>query len=292
MKERIIEALKKVHRALNYEEIDSLLNNKTIEETKEMSEALDELEKDGEIYHSNKNKYMLFSDSNLRKGTLRVNKKGFGFVEVQDEEDIFIPIDNINDAINNDIVAVEITETKDDGKREWRIVRIIKRNLSTVVGEIYFKKGIGHIIPDDKNTNDTENNVINNEETTLLEPANELVPTTEAVATDDTTSNETNALFNEETLRVSALEISGGPLDDLIDGRWYATAYHVQPMDGVGHVTVPAIREEVNWRWAKCFCSGWQVIWWAWSISGCAVIFAGRKCGSTQKGWFGKNRKG
>ena len=56
----------------------------------------------------------------------------------------------------------------------------------------------------------------------------------------------TDALFNEETLRVSALEISGGPLDDLIDGRWYATAYHVQPMNGVGHVTVPAIREEVN----------------------------------------------
>ena len=56
----------------------------------------------------------------------------------------------------------------------------------------------------------------------------------------------TDALFNEETLRVSALEISGGPLDDLIDGRWYATAYHVQPMGDVGHVTVPALREEVN----------------------------------------------
>jgi len=56
----------------------------------------------------------------------------------------------------------------------------------------------------------------------------------------------TDALFNEETLRVSALEISGGPLDDLIDGRWYATAYHVRPIGEVGHVTVPAIREEVN----------------------------------------------
>ncbi len=56
----------------------------------------------------------------------------------------------------------------------------------------------------------------------------------------------TDALFNEETLRVSALEISGGPLDDLIDGRWYATAYHVQPIGDVGHVTVPALREEVN----------------------------------------------
>ena len=56
----------------------------------------------------------------------------------------------------------------------------------------------------------------------------------------------TDALINEETLRVSALEISGGPLDDLIDGRWYATAYHVQPMGDVGHVTVPTVREEVN----------------------------------------------
>ena len=150
MKERIIDALKQVHRALNYEEIDSLLNLKTIEETKEMNEALQELEESGEIYHSNKNKYMLFSDSNIRKGVLGVNKKGFGFVEVLNEEDIFIPIDNINGALDKDEVAVEITETKSDGKREGRIVRVLKRNISTVVGEIYFKKGIGHIIPDDK----------------------------------------------------------------------------------------------------------------------------------------------
>jgi hypothetical protein len=56
----------------------------------------------------------------------------------------------------------------------------------------------------------------------------------------------TDALLNEETLRVAALEISCGPLDDLIDGRWYATAYHVQSRSGWGHVTVPHGREEVK----------------------------------------------
>ena len=56
----------------------------------------------------------------------------------------------------------------------------------------------------------------------------------------------TDALLNEETLRVTALEISGGPLDDLIEGRWYATAYHVQPRGEYGHVTVPYGREEVR----------------------------------------------
>ena len=56
----------------------------------------------------------------------------------------------------------------------------------------------------------------------------------------------TDALLQEETLRVAALEISAGPLDDLIDGRWYTTAYHVQPRGEYGHVTVPYGREEVK----------------------------------------------
>ena len=56
----------------------------------------------------------------------------------------------------------------------------------------------------------------------------------------------TDALIHEETLRVSALEISGGPLDDLIEGRWYATNFYVQPTGILGHVTVPFGREEVN----------------------------------------------
>ncbi len=150
MKNRILDALKKVRRALTYEELDSLVDNKSIEETKSMNDSLKELINNGDIYQSNKGKYMLFSDGNIRKGTLSVNKKGYGFVLVENEEDVFVPIDNINGALDGDIVAVEITETQEDGKREGRIVRVLKRSLSTVVGEIYFKKRVGHIILDDK----------------------------------------------------------------------------------------------------------------------------------------------
>lgn len=48
----------------------------------------------------------------------------------------------------------------------------------------------------------------------------------------------TDALLNEETLRVAALEVSAGPMDDLIFGRWYATAFSVLPGQTTGHVTV------------------------------------------------------
>ena len=81
--------------------------------------VLNELEEEGEVYHSNKNKYMIFDNGPLKKGVIRMNKKGFGFVEVNnEEEDIFISIDNIKDAIDGDTVVVEVTEVKEDGNSD------------------------------------------------------------------------------------------------------------------------------------------------------------------------------
>lgn len=151
MKEKILSILEESDKALSIDELDSALNLNTIEETKEFSDALRELEDSYEIYRSNKNRYMLLENSNLRKGILRMNKKGFGFVEVSgEEEDIFISPDNINKALNNDTVIVEILNKSSGEKREGRIVKTLERDLSTIVGEIYFKKDKGYIIPDDK----------------------------------------------------------------------------------------------------------------------------------------------
>lgn len=151
MKDKILNILKESDKALSIDELDNALNLNTIEETKEFSDALRELEDTYEIYRSNKNRYMLLENSNLRKGILRMSKKGFGFVEINmNEEDIFVAPDNINKALNNDTVIVEILNKNSGEKREGRIVKTLERDLSTIVGEIYFKKDKGYIIPDDK----------------------------------------------------------------------------------------------------------------------------------------------
>ena len=49
----------------------------------------------------------------------------------------------------------------------------------------------------------------------------------------------TDVLLDEESLRVKALEISSGPLDDLLEGRFFATAFSVNAVSGTGHVTIP-----------------------------------------------------
>jgi len=149
MKDSILEILNNSNKALTVEEIDDRLNIKSIEETKKFLSLLNELEEEGEIYHSNKNKYMIFNNGPLKKGVIRMNKKGFGFVEVEGSEDIFISIDNINNALHNDVVVVEVLSRKEDGRLEGRILRTIKRDLSTVVGEILYKGNECTVIPDD-----------------------------------------------------------------------------------------------------------------------------------------------
>ena len=150
MKDRILAILKNSNKALTVEDIDDRLNLKDIKETKEFLSVLSELEEEGEVYHSNKNKYMIFDNGPLKKGIIRMNKKGFGFVEVEGSEDIYISIDNVNNAIHNDMVVVEVLKRKDDGRLEGRIVRTIKRELSSLVGEVLFKGGACTVIPDDK----------------------------------------------------------------------------------------------------------------------------------------------
>ena len=153
MKERILEILNNSNKALTVEDIDNRLELKDVDETKELFKVLKELEEDGEIYHSNKDKYMPFNNGPLKKGIIRMNRKGYGFVEVEGSEDIFISSDNINNAIHNDVVVVEVLKRKDDGRLEGRIVRTIKRDLSTVVGEILYKGKTCTVIPDDKKLN-------------------------------------------------------------------------------------------------------------------------------------------
>ena len=67
------------------------------------------------------------------------------------EEDIYVSSENMNGAIHEDIVLVEITSKMNIERLEGRILKVIKRQVERYIGEINFdKKGKGHITLDDK----------------------------------------------------------------------------------------------------------------------------------------------
>ena len=151
MREDILEVLGKSDGALSIYDIQDKLSLNTVDQVKELSEELRKLEEDVLIYHSNKNKYMLLEKSQLRKGLMRVNKKGFGFVEVENmDDDIFVSSDNMNGAIHDDIVLVEITSKMHLDRLEGRVLKILKRQVTRYIGEINFVKNKGIIKLDDQ----------------------------------------------------------------------------------------------------------------------------------------------
>ncbi len=97
---------------------------------------------------------MLFRDSHLLKGILHSNKKGFGFVDVDNSDvDIYIPKENINGALHGDLVVVELVNKKGLDRVEGRIVKVLKHESNTYVGEINFKNDVGYVTLDEDKVN-------------------------------------------------------------------------------------------------------------------------------------------
>lgn len=73
------------------------------------------------------------------QGVFRANKSGFGFVTVDDaENDLFVGRQDVNQAIDGDIVEIAITKVADRLKgtaAEARVVGIVERSLKTAVGQ-------------------------------------------------------------------------------------------------------------------------------------------------------------
>ena len=100
MKEQIIEILKESKKALSVHEINDFMNLTTVDEFKELLKCLNEMEDSLEIYKTNKDNFMLFENSHLKVGKVIAKKQGYAFVDVENDEDIFIPQSNLNGAIH------------------------------------------------------------------------------------------------------------------------------------------------------------------------------------------------
>ena len=155
MEEEIIQLLSNQSRpSMSSIEINDALGYKSIEDYKKLMEKLEEMTKEGILYYSEKKKkYLLLKNSHLLKGKLLMNPKGFGFVEIgEGRRDIYINRDNLGDARNLDTVLIELISDKMEGK----IVKVIKRNVEPIVGEVYFKDGKCMVHPDKKGFMDME----------------------------------------------------------------------------------------------------------------------------------------
>ena len=136
---------------MKFKELAMLLNVPR-EKRDELREVLDSLEADGRIYLSKRGKYCRGEAKRLT-GVFRANARGFGFVVTEDEEaDVFIGEEDINGAFDGDQVEFVLTREARGRSREGKIVRIISRGLTEIVGLYQHKdnQNFGFVIPDNQ----------------------------------------------------------------------------------------------------------------------------------------------
>ena len=123
------------------------------EDRDELRQILEALEQEGKIYLSKRGKYCKGHAKRLT-GVFRASLKGFGFVVLYegDSEDVFIGADDTCGAFDGDHVEIVLTKEPEGRSREGKIVKILERGLSKVVGLYRMKPGkkFGFVIPDNQ----------------------------------------------------------------------------------------------------------------------------------------------
>jgi ribonuclease R len=131
---------------------------------RELFERLKHLVASGQLQQVGPDRYAIAqaaAGKNMAVGRLSMHRDGFGFVIPEanslDERlkarlagDIFIPPPAVGSAMHGDRVLVEIGNIRPDGRAEGRIVRLIGRAHSTVVGKFHYGGRRNYVTPIDQ----------------------------------------------------------------------------------------------------------------------------------------------
>ena len=132
------------------------------DERKELSGRLQKMISGGQLVKMDSDRYAIpqaaaVTGKNLIAGKLSVHRDGFGFV-IPDlasaapnlkgrlSGDIFIPPHAVGSAMHGDQVLVEVTNIRDDGKAEGRILRPVHRAHMTVVGIFHYGSRNNYVV--------------------------------------------------------------------------------------------------------------------------------------------------
>ena len=123
-------------------------------DVEETYNALCELEREGEIYEFNRNKFSPIALLSMKKGKISASGYGYSFLRVDSGEDIFIAEKNTLNSFDGDEVLVKIiTQPVGDKKGEGKVIKILNHANSEVVGTYFSQLNSGKVISDNAKFN-------------------------------------------------------------------------------------------------------------------------------------------
>ena len=127
-----------------------------LENSPELRNVMRELIDDMYIIVTKKDRIISPNQAGIFVGKFISHRKGFGFIESdkEDERDLYIQSKDVNGAMHGDRVMAEITKEASGEKRaEGKIIRVIKRVTTQVVGTFKPHEHFGFVVPREKTIN-------------------------------------------------------------------------------------------------------------------------------------------
>lgn len=145
------------YKPMKLREIAMLLDIRKAERG-ELCEVLEALTEEGKVFIDEKGRYhkqnkkhsLVHEQKNVKDGIFIGHPKGFGFVQIQgEEEDVFISEEDAGSALHQDKVRIMIKNTGNDGRRaEGRVLKVLERGMKEIVGTYHSSRDYGFVISD------------------------------------------------------------------------------------------------------------------------------------------------
>lgn len=145
-REYILEKLNEQGRPQTQEELEVLVGVAGNERDSEaLRRRLNAMVRDGQLRRNRRGQFGVLDRMNLITGRVQGHRDGFGFVVVEEGEDLFISPHQMRSVLDGDKVLVSAESFNRFGKREARIVEILEHGTQQIVGRYINDSGV-HII--------------------------------------------------------------------------------------------------------------------------------------------------
>ncbi|MBI5901955.1 MAG: ribonuclease R, partial [Deltaproteobacteria bacterium] len=147
---KIVEFMKEgAYKPMSFKELVHVFGVKR-DRREKFKRLIKRLVSDGTLIEIRGGRYGLPSKMNLITGELICHPDGFGFVRPDEGgTDVFIAPRRLAGAMHGDTVAARVEGYKEGGKREGRIIRVIKRAHKVITGRIEKEREFSSVIPSD-----------------------------------------------------------------------------------------------------------------------------------------------
>ena len=145
--ETLVAFLEKEPRPAGLDALAAGVNAKK-KQSRALKKALGALVEEGTLVETRDGRYGIPAKMNLVVGKLTCHEKGFGFVVPRDRTvaDLYIPRRKLGNALHGDTVIARPEATR-GGKTEGRVIRMLRRARTQVVGKFEQGSRFGYVVP-------------------------------------------------------------------------------------------------------------------------------------------------